>query len=215
MNFLRLNGEPPTIDAVAEEVDVDSSSWSRSNGHGEIASFGARLSQLLAQETPNELLIRLGEFKRSVEEALRRSQLVAPSVVAAERSDKLWRHTCFEMFVGTSESTAYYEFNFAPSTRWAAYRFNDYRSGMAVATEIDAPWIEVQAAPDCYTLKASVQIDRLSALSRKSVWRLGLSAVVEDKAGRMSYWALAHPPGKPDFHCRDCFAYEFSPAVSA
>jgi len=138
-----------------------------------------------------------------------------PSVVAAERSDKLWRHTCFEMFVGTSESTAYYEFNFAPSTRWAAYRFNDYRSGMAVATEIDAPWIEVQAAPDCYTLKASVQIDRLSALSRKSVWRLGLSAVVEDKAGRMSYWALAHPPGKPDFHCKDCFAYEFSPAVSA
>ena len=71
MNVMRLNGEPPTIDAVAEEVDVGSSSWSKSNG--EIASFGARLSQLLAQETPHDLLGRLTEFKLSVDDALRRS----------------------------------------------------------------------------------------------------------------------------------------------
>jgi hypothetical protein len=63
-------------------------------------------------------------------------------------------------------------------------------------------------------LQATVPIDRLPALSRKTPWRLGLSAVIEDKAGHMSYWALAHPPGKPDFHHMDCFAYEFSPAVS-
>jgi hypothetical protein len=73
MNVMRLNGEPPTIDAVAEEVDVGSSAWSKSNGNGEIASFGARLSQLLAQETPHDLLGRLTEFKLSVDDALRRS----------------------------------------------------------------------------------------------------------------------------------------------
>ena len=73
MKYMRLTGEPQTIDAVAEEVDVGSSSWSRSNGNGEIASFGARLSQLLAQETPHDLLGRLAEFKLSVEDALRRS----------------------------------------------------------------------------------------------------------------------------------------------
>jgi hypothetical protein len=76
MKFVRLNGEPQTIDAVAEEVDSGSSSWSRSNGNGEIASFGARLSQLLAQETPRDLLGRLAEFKHSVEDALRRSSSV-------------------------------------------------------------------------------------------------------------------------------------------
>jgi hypothetical protein len=86
---------------------------------------------------------------------------------------------------------------------------------MTVATEIDVPSIEGQVALDRYTLQASVQIGRLYALPRKFPWRLGMSAVIEDKAGRMSYWALAHPPGKPDFHHRDCFAYEFSPAVSA
>jgi hypothetical protein len=38
-------------------------------------------------------------------------------------------------------------------------------------------------------------------------WELGLSAVLEEKDGTKSYWALAHPPGdKPDFHHPDCFA---------
>ena len=73
MKSMQLNGQPPTIDAVAEEVDVGPSPWSRTNGNGEIASFGARLSELLAQETPHDLLGRLEEFKRSVEDALRRS----------------------------------------------------------------------------------------------------------------------------------------------
>ena len=45
-------------------------------------------------------------------------------------------------------------------------------------------------------------------------WRLGLSAVIEDTSGGKSYWALAHPPGKPDFHHADCFALELPPAVT-
>ena len=35
---------------------------------------------------------------------------------------------------------------------------------------------------------------------------LGLSAVIEEHGGAKSYWALAHPPGAPDFHHPDCFA---------
>jgi len=38
--------------------------------------------------------------------------------------------------------------------------------------------------------------------------RLGLSAVVEDADGELSYWALRHPPGKPDFHYTDAFALQ-------
>jgi len=33
-----------------------------------------------------------------------------------------------------------------------------------------------------------------------------LSAVIEDDDGAFSYWALRHPPGKPDFHHPDAFA---------
>jgi hypothetical protein len=57
-------------------------------------------------------------------------------------------------------------------------------------------------------LQATVELRSLLALSRQSPWRVGLSAVIEDTSGRKSYWALAHPPGKPDFHHEDCFAHE-------
>lgn len=141
------------------------------------------------------------------------SEVRMPPVMAAARSDELWRHTCFEAFVCASSGAEYYEFNFAPSTQWAAYRFSSYRSGMCVAAEISAPPIEVQSSPDCYTLQVSLELDRLSGLPRTALWRLGLSALIEDTGGRKSYWALVHPTGKPDFHHPDCFAHEFSPVV--
>ena len=136
-----------------------------------------------------------------------------PPVMASARSDELWRHTCFEAFVRALPGTAYYEFNFAPSTQWAAYRFSSYRSGMRLAAEISTPLIEVHSGPGCYTLQATLDLNRLSGFPHEPVWRLGLSALIEDTSGRKSYWALAHPPGKPDFHHSNCFAYEFSPAV--
>ena len=34
----------------------------------------------------------------------------------------------------------------------------------------------------------------------------GLSAVIEEKDGTKSYWALAHGGGAPDFHAPACFA---------
>ena len=140
------------------------------------------------------------------------SDIRLPPVTAAARSDQLWRHTCFEAFVRGSSRPEYYEFNFAPSTQWAAYRFSGYRSGMSVAAEANAPSIEVQPDHNSYKLQASLDLDRLSALPRDAVWRLGLSAVIEDASGCLSYWALKHPSGKPDFHHIDSFAHEFSPA---
>jgi hypothetical protein len=135
-----------------------------------------------------------------------------PTVTAPARHDELWQHTCFEAFVGTAAGAAYYELNFAPSTQWAAYRFTGYRDGMRVATEIGAPEIETQSAPGRYALHAAVKLDGSTDLPRNTRWRLGLAAITEDARGGRSYWALAHPPGKADFHHFDCFAHEFSAA---
>jgi hypothetical protein len=126
-------------------------------------------------------------------------------VAAPARTDGLWQHTCFEAFVRPACGDSYFEFNFAPSTQWAAYRFDGYREGMAAA-EIAAPRIEVARAPQRYVLRAQL------TLPGEGVWRLGLSAVIEETSGRKSYWALAHPPGKPDFHHCDCFALELPAA---
>jgi len=114
--------------------------------------------------------------------------------------------------MSASSDTAYYEFNFAPSTQWAAYWFADYRTGMRVAHEISAPLIDVRASGDSFSLQVSLELDRMSGLSRKTSWRLGLSALIEDTDGRMSYWGLAHSPGKPDFHRTTCLTHEFSPS---
>jgi hypothetical protein len=131
------------------------------------------------------------------------SDLRMPPIVASARADELWRHTCFEAFVCPSAGPAYYEFNFSPSTQWAAYRFDSYRSGMRVATEIGAPRIELRSSAEAFTLQAILECDGLSR-----PLHLGLSAVIEETNGDKAYWALAHPPGKADFHHADCFALE-------
>ena len=135
--------------------------------------------------------------------------LLMPATAAPLRADELWRHTCFEVFIRAKPETGYCEFDFAPSTQWAAYRFDGYRNGMRFAAKISPPKIDVESTPESYTLRALLE---LSERSSPSPWRLGLSAVIEETSGGKSYWALAHPPGKPDFHHSDCFAVELSPA---
>ena len=139
-------------------------------------------------------------------------EVYLPAVRPTARGDELWQHTCFEAFVRASSGSEYYEFNFSPSTQWAVYRFTDYRNGMCVAAEVSTPPIDVRLDAQSFTLQAALALDHLS-LPRESSWRLGLSAVIEETNGNKTYWALAHPPGKPDFHHKDAFAYELSPAV--
>jgi hypothetical protein len=129
-----------------------------------------------------------------------------PAAVASARTDELWRHTCFEAFIRTSPGAAYFEFNFAPSTQWAAYRFDGRRSGMRAA-EISAPRIEMHPSRACYMLQASLDLDHLQT---GEPWRIGLATIIEEMSGDRSYWALAHPPGKADFHHPDGFALELS-----
>src|SRR5690349_4799096 len=63
-------------------------------------------------------------------------ELRLPLVTSPTRAEELWQSTCFEAFVRCSASEAYYEFNFAPSTQWAAYQFDGYRSGMREASGV-------------------------------------------------------------------------------
>jgi hypothetical protein len=139
------------------------------------------------------------------------SDLRMPPATEPVRTDELWRHTCFEAFVGAVAGGAYYEFNLSPSTQWAAYHFDDYRSGRRDAIGVRDPQIEVMSSPESFRLRAWLDFSRLD-LPGDAPCRLGLSAVVEETSGRQSYWALAHPPGKADFHHSDCIAFELPPA---
>lgn len=138
------------------------------------------------------------------------ADLLLPAKADPGRTDNLWQHTCFEAFIGQAESPAYVEYNLAPSTEWAAYRFAAYREGMAPALDLPAPHIFVEQDGDS-RFTQTVFID-VSALKRVGWGAIALSAVIETCDGAKSYWALAHPPGKPDFHHVDCFALKLPAA---
>jgi hypothetical protein len=122
-----------------------------------------------------------------------------PGPRPAERTDGLWQHTCFEAFIGAARARPYWEYNFSPSGAWAAYQFSDYRQGMAPLTRGAAPVLSPRDAPDELTLSVAVDLSWISrALAPDLV--LGAAAVIETKTGVLSYWALKHPAGKPDFH---------------
>ncbi len=140
------------------------------------------------------------------------SEVRIPSPTAPARSDKLWEHSCFEAFARASQSESYCEFNFAPSLEWAIYAFSGYRSGMNHPAA-DPPKMERRVKEDCFELRVSLQLEAMPDLPGNAPWHLGLSAVVEELSGSKSYWALAHPPGAPDFHHSDCFALELPPAA--
>ena len=137
--------------------------------------------------------------------------LLLPVGDSAGRSDKLWEHTCFEAFVaGQDDSEDYFEFNFAPSMEWAAYAFSAYRQGMRALEGAWPPRISVSYDASCLGLDAVIDLDSLPLLRNSPVLRLALCAVVEDTERRRSYWALAHPPGKPDFHHANGFVFALS-----
>ncbi|MFO1400948.1 MAG: DOMON-like domain-containing protein [Steroidobacteraceae bacterium] len=129
--------------------------------------------------------------------------LVVPAPGPRQREDGLWRHTCFEAFIApAARAPAYLEVNLAPSLAWATYSFSDYRAGQRVATEASLvnPRLELDA--HALLLEAELHWDCGPGA------RVGLSAVLEELGGTLSYWALAHAPGRPDFHRRECFVLQ-------
>lgn len=131
-------------------------------------------------------------------------RLRLPPLAPSARADDLWKHTCFELFARAPAAETYAEFNFAPSTQWAAYEFDRYREGMRIAA-IAPPQIHTHVGLDRFELRAYVE---LPAALQGGPLRLALTAVIEETDGAKSYWALAHPPGRPDFHHADGFVLD-------
>lgn len=122
-------------------------------------------------------------------------RLLVPEPRAPRAAERLWQHTCCELFVARDGAPGYREFNFSPSGEWAAYAFARCRDGGPLS--IPDPRIAVKRSTARLELTAAVPAD-------PGKLRIGLSVVVEED--EISYWALRHPAGKPDFHHPDAFA---------
>lgn len=128
--------------------------------------------------------------------------LLVPAPAEPQRTDGLWASTCFELFAKPAGGEAYCEFNFAPSSQWAAYAFDEYRAGMRELA-LETPAIDVLATDDVFELRVAVEASALRAGAM-----LALTAVIEETSGAKSYWSVRHAPGQPDFHHAESFAME-------
>ncbi|MDR3324091.1 MAG: DOMON-like domain-containing protein [Zoogloeaceae bacterium] len=131
-----------------------------------------------------------------------------------EEDLRLWAHTCCELFLARADrekktSADYREYNFSPSGQWAAYAFAAYRERQTPATPLPAPeFFSPCLAENRFSLSLRLPVAQGETPLPEAAddLRLGLSVVLEGADGNLSYWALRHPPGPPDFHHRDAFA---------
>jgi len=126
-------------------------------------------------------------------------RFIIPKLTEPWRADELWQTTCFEAFLRPAGKAGYREWNFAPSGNWAAFDFTGRREGMERAEVEQPPYIRMEDNFTWWTVGATIAVDA------DREWELGLSAVLEEKDGAKSYWALAHAGEAPDFHDPDCF----------
>jgi hypothetical protein len=130
--------------------------------------------------------------------------ILLPQQAMPGRADNLWKHSCFEAFLCGAGLSQYREYNFSPSGAWAIYDFDGYRSGMRSDPSVAIPAIMTRRDAGAFILDATVDL-RWMPTAMAARPRLGVTAVIEDQAGVLSYWALKHPSEKPDFHHADGF----------
>jgi hypothetical protein len=123
------------------------------------------------------------------------------------RADNLWQATCCEVFLRRKNQPApYLEFNFAPSGLWAFYRFSGYRKALERPDVNAPPIIKSQIETEALTLTANMPWSIINDhLPGTQPLEAGISVILKEKCGNMSYWAVKHSADKPDFHNPDSF----------
>ncbi|MBU1405699.1 MAG: DOMON-like domain-containing protein [Proteobacteria bacterium] len=129
--------------------------------------------------------------------------LVLPDGTERTRCDNLWKSTCFEMFWAEEGRKNYWELNLAPNGAWNVYAFPDYRTGMNRENRVGEPPTNTEHTTDTFSLTAELGIGKLHI--HNTPLRVGVSAVLKHQNSRLSYWALAHPKERPDFHAPQSF----------
>ncbi len=129
------------------------------------------------------------------------ADIVLPTRGEGQRRDGLWKTTCAEMFVRAPGAPAYREVNVSPSSDWAAYAFDACRQGRHDDPGAELTGFDVSVSRSRLRLTAAIMLADLADPAE-----MALSAVIEMRGGGLSYWALAHPAGAPDFHHNVAFA---------
>ncbi len=135
--------------------------------------------------------------------------LVVADMQEPERTDDLWKTTCFEAFLAIGDEPEYLEFNFSAASFWAAYQFCEYREGRSNLVLNAVPEIYLDMSNSHFALEATVQLPMQWQQGR---FAIGVTVVAEESGGTKSYWAFDHKKAEPDFHDRSCFTMQLEAA---
>lgn len=144
-------------------------------------------------------------------------RLQLPPQRRSAHADGLWKSTCLEAFLRpASEAGAarYFECNFSPSSEWALYAFDGYRTGMRPLEPAQPPKVLCRRRTGELDADIDVHLPAFQVPPGVEL-EVGLCAVLQDVDGGVCYWALAHPDGKPDFHHASAFAARLTPPKEA
>lgn len=176
----------------------------------EVRSHGFALCPFSADGTPSDLRLE-GEVSREGDLLRLRYRLggaidtvrVPAPVASPERRDGLWTTTCFECFWGLEGERPYWELNLSPAGPWNLYRLEDYRLGLRPEPGYDQPLHRVSQGGGVLSVELDLPLP--APIPQDAPLQVAIAAVIEDRCGQLSYWALAHPEAEPDFHRRDAF----------
>jgi hypothetical protein len=119
------------------------------------------------------------------------------------RRDGLWQETCFEFFLSPENFPQYWEFNLSPAGHWNIYSFRSYRQGRREETALTALPFTVIREPA--SLLLTLEVDVSGFIPSEHSIDVAIATVIKARDGALTYWALAHPGPRPDFHRRDGF----------
>ncbi len=122
------------------------------------------------------------------------------------RRDGLWEETCLEFFLAAKNSQQYWEFNLSPAGHWNVYRFAGYREGMQEEAAFTALPFLVEIQLNSLSLALDVSLNRIIPAGK--TLEVGICAVIQDRSGQLTYWALTHHGPRADLHRRDGFLVE-------
>jgi hypothetical protein len=136
-----------------------------------------------------------------------------------ERIKGLWEKTCFELFI-KNQKGQYLEFNFSPLFEWNCFYFEAPGAALKEWEMMQKPETDILLSLDHFLHYTVIKKeyfppgffdreDRKDKTDGANELHAGITAVIKDKKGQLSYWALAHADKRPNFHHFDSFKYKF------
>lgn len=112
---------------------------------------------------------------------------------------KLWEKSCFELFMKDTNGS-YIEFNFSPVFEWNAFYFVKKGDELKEYLKMDTVKIDVLLSDEVFHLIVEIDKNKFPNAFFDSALEVGMTSVLKEKNGSLSYWAIKHCDSKPNFH---------------